>query len=184
MFLAFFHVVLCVTLSSPSSSPSSLSRQLPSAVRAAALLREPCNAECNSNSKRSEGEGAGVGMVGGAWSTRPTTPPVSGPLFLVSLPFGASPLRCSQSQNQDSQYQAKLSACTQHFPLHCCALANTQCIRWRQAGPGLLWAWPLREFSKLFECYLGLYLCESKRCCNNNFHCKPSTQVQKLTEKK
>lgn len=77
MFLAFFHVVLCVTLSFPSSSPSSLSRQLPSAVRAAALLREPRNAECNSNSKRSEGEGAGVGMVGGAWSTRPTTPPVS-----------------------------------------------------------------------------------------------------------
>lgn len=68
MFLAFFHVVLCVTLSFPSSHspPSSLSRQLPSAVRAAALLRELRNAECNSNSKRSEGEGAGVGMVGGA----------------------------------------------------------------------------------------------------------------------
>lgn len=177
MFLAFFHVVLCVTLSPPSLPSSSLSRQLPSAVRAAALLRELRNAECNSNSKRSEGE-EGVGMVGGAWSTRATTPPVSGPLLLVSLPH----LRCSQSQNQDSQYQAKLSACTQHFPLHC-ALANTQCIGWRQAGPGLLWAWPLREFSKLFECYLGSYLCESKRCYNNNFNCKPSTQVQKLTEK-
>lgn len=183
MFLAFFHVVLCVTLSSPLfllllflASCQVQCEQL-HCLESHATLNATQTANAPRGRERvsewlAEHEALGQQLR-----------QLAVPCYLCRFPFASPPLRCSQSQNQDSQYQAKLSACTQHFPLHCCALANTQCIRWRQAGPGLLWAWPLREFSKLFECYLGLYLCESKRCCNNNFHCKPSTQVQKLTEK-
>lgn len=100
-------------------SPLSLSRHLPSAERAAALLRELRNdATLNATQTANAPRGGGCRNVGEAWSTRPTTPPVSGPLLLVSLPFRASPLCAAHKvKTKTVNIKLELSACTQHFPL-------------------------------------------------------------------
>lgn len=159
MFLAFFHVVvLCVTLS--AISPRALGR-LPSAVRAAALL-----GEWRSDATLKATQTANVPAFRESWER---TPPVSGPYFLLRHPLCA----LLTKSNRDSQYQAKLSACTQQFLLCTVHLANTKCIRRRRWWAAVHWVWPSSEFSKLFECYLQLYLCKS-----NNFHCIPLTRVR------
>lgn len=136
MFLAFFHVVLCVTLSSPLlllllflASCQVQCEQL-HCLESYATLNATQTANAPRERERvsewlAEHEALGQQLR-----------QLAVPCYLCPFPLALPPLRCSQSQNQDSQYQAKLSACTQHFSLHCCALANTQCIRWRQAGRG------------------------------------------------